>query len=565
MGIAPPEVAARRNVVRQVTATRVPWVVLGVYLLGALWVTARLWIHLRTATTANDPYGSDADLFAWDMRYSATSIAHGHLPALVTTALNAPRGINLMWNTSLLLPAVLLTPVTLLAGPLVSLTVLLTLGYFGSAAAMLWVLRRNGAGPAAAALGGAVYGFSPALINSGISHDNIQFAVLPPLIIDAVLRAVTGKGRPVHNGAWLGILVSAQLFIEEEVLTDAVIACVVVIAVLTASRRQLVRTKLRGAALGLASAIGTALVLSGYALWTQFFGHLTEHGSPFVNSQFTNSLGSFVLPSSSATEPWEDLAYLGVPLLVLLAWTIIKYWHDLRVRAAGVTFLVLSVLSLGGNEPWLPFHWLQGLPLLVELLPGRLSLVATGFAAVVMALWFQLARFEHASWPAAGKLATAAVAVLPLVPLPLAAVTVAPVPAGWNATFDALGRTADSRVLVVPAPYSHNADAMLWQADTGLPYSLVAGWFIGPTPSGQAATEYWGPPATHYAALCLDALWQGQASNSNCGTVRKALAYWQPEAVVAVTSPDSSLARYLDKLLGSPTSRHGEVLAWSRR
>lgn len=84
--------------------------------------------------------------------------------------------------------------------------------------------------PAAAAL----YGFSPALINSGISHNNLQ----PPLIIDAALRAVTGKGRPVHNGVWLGILVSAQLFIEEEVLTDAVIACVVVIVVLAAGHRM---------------------------------------------------------------------------------------------------------------------------------------------------------------------------------------------------------------------------------------------------------------------------------------------------------------------------------------
>ena len=36
--------------------------------------------------------------------------------------MNAPHGINLMWNTSLLLPGVLMTPVTLLAGPQTSLT-----------------------------------------------------------------------------------------------------------------------------------------------------------------------------------------------------------------------------------------------------------------------------------------------------------------------------------------------------------------------------------------------------------------------------------------------------------
>ena len=72
--------------------------------------------------------------------------------------MNAPHGINLMWNTSLLLPGVLLAPVTLLAGPQTSLTVLLTLGFAGSAAAMYWVLRRWGVRTGPAALGGRCTG-----------------------------------------------------------------------------------------------------------------------------------------------------------------------------------------------------------------------------------------------------------------------------------------------------------------------------------------------------------------------------------------------------------------------
>jgi hypothetical protein len=53
---------------------------------------------------------TDADLFAWYLRYAADAVTHGHLPALVTTAMNAPVGVNMMWNTSILLPGVLLTP-----------------------------------------------------------------------------------------------------------------------------------------------------------------------------------------------------------------------------------------------------------------------------------------------------------------------------------------------------------------------------------------------------------------------------------------------------------------------
>ena len=73
--------------------------------------------------------------------------AHGRLPDLVTTALNAPQGINLMWNTSFLLPGVVFAPLTLAIGPQATLTVLLTLGFAGSAATMFWVLRRWGASP----------------------------------------------------------------------------------------------------------------------------------------------------------------------------------------------------------------------------------------------------------------------------------------------------------------------------------------------------------------------------------------------------------------------------------
>ena len=63
-------------------------------------------------------------------------------------------------------------------------------------------------------------------MNSGIGHYSLVLAMLPPLIIDRVLRLVTGQGSPVRNGLWLGLLIAAQLFISEELLVDTVIATV---------------------------------------------------------------------------------------------------------------------------------------------------------------------------------------------------------------------------------------------------------------------------------------------------------------------------------------------------
>ncbi|MGC1569433.1 MAG: hypothetical protein WA794_25745, partial [Trebonia sp.] len=187
---APPEAAAARPLSDR-------WVLLlaGVYcLVGALAVTFWLWRDPASRIVAGNPY--DADQFAWYFRYDATAVAHFRLPALTTDGMNAPQGISVMWNTFMLLPGVLLAPVTLLAGPQVSLTVLMTAGFAGSALAMIVVLRRWGASIPAAALGGGVYGFSPALIQSSLGHYDLQFAVLPPLIADAALRLATGRCGP---------------------------------------------------------------------------------------------------------------------------------------------------------------------------------------------------------------------------------------------------------------------------------------------------------------------------------------------------------------------------------
>ncbi|HXL19031.1 MAG TPA: hypothetical protein VN961_16070, partial [Streptosporangiaceae bacterium] len=178
--------AARSDAIRHAPGgRRAALLVLSCYLAAALILTWRLWADPASRTVAGNP--TDADLFAWYLRYAAAAVRHGHLPALVTTAMNAPVGINMMWNTSLLLPAVLLAPVTLLLGPQVSLAVLTTAGFAGSAAALYYVLRRWQVSTGAAALAGAVYGFSPALVHSALAHYNLEFAVLPPLIIDAGL------------------------------------------------------------------------------------------------------------------------------------------------------------------------------------------------------------------------------------------------------------------------------------------------------------------------------------------------------------------------------------------
>ena len=563
------------------------WLVVGCYLLGALIVTGRLWKDPAGRMQVGDT--RDVSLFAWFLRYSATAVSHGRLPALFTTALNAPHGVNLMWNTAFLLPGILLTPVTLLAGPQVSLTIVLTVSFAGSATSLYFVLRRWGASGSGAALGGAVYGFSPAMVNSGIGHYQLVFAVLPPLIIDAVLRIVTGRGKPVTTGAVLGLLTAAQLLTGEEMLIYTAVASAVAVVVIALSRPRAVAGRARDTVLGAAIGIVLPLVICGYPLWVQFHGPLRSHA--ILSGSYSGDPAYYVDPSghllfhtrSSAALAAtyvlglpEELSYLGWPLIIVLIAAAILLWRNLSVRVAAVVCAVLELCNLDSGPvaigrfrlsgSFLPYHWLQGLPTMAQVLPDRFCILGAGAAGAVLA--FSLDRARSAASRRGTRLrgipATIAVlAVLPLIPLPYQAARVHAVPAGWQAALGRLRLAPDAPVLVVPVPMGANVDAMRWQASTGVPGSMNAGYFSGPGPSGEPVFSL-GPPQA--VAEYLNYLWSGRlrVPRPAAAQFRDALAYWRPAAILAVTSEDSRLGRFLIGLLGRPAFRVGSVIAWRR-
>jgi hypothetical protein len=590
------------------------------YLIAAVILTWRLWADPATRTVAGNP--TDADLFAWYLRYAADAVGHLHLPALVSTAMNAPTGVNLMWNTSVLLLGVLLSPVTLLFGAQASLTVLTTLGFAGSACALFFVLRRWQVSVGAAALAGAVYGFSPAMVHSSLGHYNLQFAVLPPLIIDAGLalaagrpagarraeaaerradvaeaagrraeaaerraeaaeRRAEGGGRRavlarvpavVWDGIRLGLLLAAQLFISEEIALITAIAGVLLVAGLVVSRPAAAARRAWPAAGGVLAAAIVAFCLAGHALWTQFAGPLAQHGPLFPPDYYVNDPVSFVTPSSylllhtagtAATAAryqggaTEYLAYLGWPLIIVLVLAAAVGWRRPAARAAAFTLVVLGVFSLGGYpliggtlspSVTLPWHWLEEHQLFASVLPDRLSIIADGVAAALLAFGIDAgagvmaerrrrragawARGEAgvrgaggargaggvrgaggargAAWaPVPGRAASAVLTVaalscMPLLPVPLAAGTATPLPLGWTQTFTALNLPAGAPVLIVPVPANILTATMRWQADTGQPDSIVGGYFIGPGAGGQA---YIGGTGVNPVAWYLDQLW----------------------------------------------------------
>jgi hypothetical protein len=425
--------------------------------------------------------------------------------------------------------------------------------------------------------------------------------VLPPLIADAALRLVTGRCGPgrraaIRCGAWLGLLAAAQVFIAEELLLDTGIAVVVMAAVAMASRPGAIAGRILDTATGLAAGAGVAAAIAGYPLWVQFFGPLRQQTSPFTPDYYKNDLAGFVQPSSSMLLHTassaafagsfqgglpEYLAYLGWPMLVVLALVTVRFWRLLPVRAAAVTFVVLAVFSLGGTllaggqeheGIKLPWYWLQTLPLTGSVIPDRFSIIADGAAAAALAFGFDAARskWPGARWVIAGL---AAAAVIPLVPAPLPTAPAPQVPAGWTTAFSDLRLPASAHVLVVPIPVSSYTEPLRWVADTGQPASMVGGYFLGPTWTDSAATDGNGLSSE---AMYLNQLWAESAGVNvarvatlpvnqiypDATQMRAQFAAWKLSAVVVNTGASSALGRYLTGLLGQPTVRDGQVLGW---
>src|SRR3954452_5850667 len=338
-----------------------PFLALVGYLLLAL-LMFRAWSFSPGTHTLGAGHGDPA-LFAWMLRWIPFAVESGHTP-FVTGYLNAPQGVNLLWNTSVILPGLLLAPVTLAAGPLVTFNLLLTLGPALSAFAAYAAIRRWVPGHVAAALGGLVYGFSPYMRGHSLGHLHLVLAVLPPvmlLLADDIL--VRQRRRAWVDGVLLGTVAAAQLLTGEELLATTALTAFVVLLILLACWPRQARAHAPYALRGLGVAALTCLALTALPLSVQLAGPWRYTGpASGATGRLVSDLTGFVVPgplqvlSTPASTKFvqrqpsnhaEQTAYLGLPLLLVAVGTAVRWWSRPVVRVAALAALSMAILSMG--------------------------------------------------------------------------------------------------------------------------------------------------------------------------------------------------------------------------
>jgi Glycosyltransferase family 87 len=561
----------------------VPALVLIVYLVLAALVF-RGW-RLAPVTDTLARGRGEVPFYTWVLRWVPFALGHGDNP-FVTSYLNAPDGVNLMWNTSLILPALLLAPVTLLWGPVLTYNILLTVAVGGSAWTAYLAFRRFVGSHLAAATGGLVYGFSPYMRAESLGHVNLTLVLLPPLLLLVTYGILVRQHRRAWvDGILLGLLAAAQLLISEEVLaTTAVTGAVLLLLVLLSSPAK-IRSHAPHALRAFAVAVVVFGALVAVPLWYQFFGPYRYYGAASgLAERYINDLYAFVVPSQQvlSTPASVELAarlpgnaaertgYLGIPLLLLAACVAVAWRSRPYVRVAALAGLVTAVFSMGpflyvgGHRTDVPLPWaaVHRLPLFESVIPSRFAVYTALFVGLLVAVFLDEVRRWR--WPALGV----TLGVLALVPVVPKQVGAGMGPVRIPAFFEGgeIGTIlAGSVALVAPFPDPSVTEPMLWQAAGGIRFKMLGGYFLGPDAAGRA--RFGPPPST--TGTALRQLRAGAATADGldrrlCPGVRDELARWRVGTVlVGPTQHRDEVVRFFTLVLDRPPAQVGGMEIWS--
>ncbi len=492
--------------------------------------------------------------------------------------------MNALDNVSVMFPALLLSPVTLLFGPIAAFNVAGTLAPVINGYCMFLLARKltnHVSGQIVAAL---IWGFSPDVLSNLLwGHAPDVFGFFLPLAGILVYDLVVDhKRRPSVDGMLFGALVVAQFFTSIEVLAICALSALPGIVFAAVSARRVLwanRRRLGGVAGGTVAVAGLALA---YPAWFALAGprHIVGPAWPIT----------IVAPT------WD---YLGSGIVIFIGVSI-PFWYKRRLAwFAAVTGIWASALSWGaplGNDWWHPWKFFKNLPIISGIQVFRFENVVAFCAAGLMAMsiegWWEFSVKRNRAQadtkdqqsvrsirPAvSGTIGIAATiagfsALVPIAleyspTLPLGVIQT-PTPAWF--THEALRLREGTRVLTIPFAANQplqagmiGTESMAYQAEDSIRFDLAGGYMVVPGAGGVSA---WTLPLNGTSAILSELARptpaQMAVATSETAGVRKVLRRWGVQVTVVsqpALFPDA--VHYLTAVYGRAPLEQSGAAVW---
>ncbi len=395
-------------------------------------------VFLHLSTRCIGLCRSDTWVYLWSYRWMPYALSHGLNPLFVTNYIWAPKGVNLVWVTTLPGPAFVMAPITLLFGALVTNNILLWLApaLAGWAAYLLCAQVTQRYWPSVA--GGFVFGFSTYVGHHVRGQVNLMLMFCVPLAVYLVVRRVRGRIGPVAFALLLFLTLIAQFTTSSEIFaTMTMFGGIAMVGAFALGPRDLRPALWRTGLLVGGVYLAVGVVVLPYLL------EVVAHRPPgAIRPLDRNSMDllSYVLPR---TPTWigtswffdytqrhfrslgvDDTAYLGpafLLMLVVFAWTTWRSratWLLLAFLAVPVVFSFGPVLHVGGRPTiTMPGSLLAKTPVISSALPERFPLYVWLVVSVITALFLSASRGRWA-WTRWAVVAVALVLIAVDLPRP---------------------------------------------------------------------------------------------------------------------------------------------------
>lgn len=377
----------------EVACVAIAFIVLSAFLVEAM----TQWDPLHNTT-----FGGDPAFYLWSLKWWPHALSSMHNPFYAP--IFYPFGQNLAWTTSAPTLALLAIPMTLLAGPVFALNVINAMALAANGTLAYLIGKKLDCKRLYACVCALLFYFSSYTWGQLLGHTSISTSVFAMALIYLTLLRVRTRISRIKYLIIAALLLALQFGTSVEVYATLIFfAGIAFIIFLLSFGWKAAGVEMVYIASDLVAAVcGSLLIISPY-LYEMF----THYESNFQNiSYFVADPVNYVVPTQTnwilgsafktvsakfTGNVSEQGVYLGLPMLALLVMAGREFYSNVLNRALLISLVVVALCSLGPHLSllgiptiWLPWSWIEKLPLIGEALPSRFGLYSSLLAAILV-------------------------------------------------------------------------------------------------------------------------------------------------------------------------------------